>query len=144
MSAAVDTDVLAIYFIFKWDRRYSLAVKIVESEKSKAATIINVLELAGLMSIAQGGAKAREVFLHLHRRRDFEVLYWRRWPCQSAFISSALHYITRRTPLGDALVGWILEEHGVEFLVTWNKRHFAGKFSFNVLTPEEALAEGIY
>ena len=96
------------------------------------------------MSIAQGGAKAREVFLHLHRRKDFELLYWRRWPRQSAFISSALHYITRRTPLGDALVGWILEENGVEFLVTWNKRHLAGKFSFNFLTHEEALAEGIY
>ena len=134
---AVDTDVLAVYYIFKWDKRYSLAARVIEGEK--ATTAVNALELASIMSIAQGGARARQLFLHLHKR--FKVLYWRAWPEQSLFTAKALEYITSRSsPLNDALIGWILEDHGVETLITWNKKHYENRYSFTVETPEEYLA----
>ena len=73
---AVDTDVLAIYYIFRWDNRLPLAEKIIDSRQTKILTIINALELAGLMAIAQDGLKANKLFISLHRRKDFKILYW--------------------------------------------------------------------
>ncbi len=74
---AVDTDVLAIYYIFRWDNRLPLAEKIIDSRQTKILTIINALELAGLMAIAQDGLKANKLFISLHRRKDFKILYWK-------------------------------------------------------------------
>jgi predicted nucleic acid-binding protein len=137
---ALDTDVLAVYYLFRWDRRYEYARRVVESSEEKATTVVNVLELVGLMAIAQGGARAVKLFDHLHRRKDFKVLYWRRWLEQHAFVDKALEYVAaRRSPLADALIGWILEDHGAEKLLTWNKAHFGSRYSFEVLTPEEYL-----
>ncbi len=137
---ALDTDVLAVYYLFRWDRRFEYSRQIVDSSVEKATTVVNVLELAGLMAIAQGGAKALKLFDYLHRRKDFRVLYWRRWLEQYSFVEKALEYVAaRRSPLADALIGWILEDHGVEKLLTWNKAHFGSRYSFEVLTPEEYL-----
>ncbi|MEM1509269.1 MAG: hypothetical protein QXY49_03090 [Thermofilaceae archaeon] len=137
---AVDTDVLAIYFIFKWDPRFEVAKTVIDSENVKAITIVNALELMGLMSIAESGAKARELFSLLHRRRDFHVLYWRTWLEQQVFVSKVLEYVSsRRSPFTDALIGWILEENGIELLVTWNTRHFVSRYSFETITPEQYL-----
>ncbi|MEM0336254.1 MAG: hypothetical protein QXT33_07610 [Thermofilum sp.] len=139
---AVDTDVLAVYFIFRWDSRFEHARAVVDSDQLKATTVVNALELASLMSIAQSGVKARELFNLLHRRRDFQVLYWRSWPDQPVFVARALeHVAARRSPLVDALIGWILEENGVELLVTWNTRHYSGRYSFEVATPEQYLGQ---
>ena len=137
---ALDTDVLAIYFIFKWDRRYKTSAKLIESNLVKATTIINVLELVGLMSIAQNTAKARQLFTLLHKRKDFKILYWKKWLSMTDYILKTLSYIYRKMNLGDAQIAWILEEHNIDTLITWNKRHFEGKGSFSVLTPEEYLS----
>ena len=51
----LDTDVLAVYYLFRWDRRFEYSRQIVDSGVEKATTVVNVLELAGLMAIAQGG-----------------------------------------------------------------------------------------
>ena len=50
----------------------------------------------------------------------------------------------KKTSFNDAIIGWILEEHNVELLVTWNKKHFTDRFGFKVLTPEEALREQLF
>ena len=137
---ALDTDVLAVFYIFRWDHRYEAAKSIIESQEEKAVTVINLLELAGLMAIDQGGTTALRLLEHMQRRRDFRILSWKLWLDQPAFIAKALDYIaTRRSPLSDALIGWILEEQGVEKLLTWNKAHFSSRYSFEVLTPEEYL-----
>ena len=56
----------------------------------------------------------------------------------------SLNYIYRKISFGDAQVAWILEEQGVNTLVTWNKKHFMNKGSFEVLTPEEYLLGTIF
>jgi len=74
---ALDTDVLAVYFPFKWDRRYESARRIVDSDLEKATTAVNALELTELMAVAQSSAKALKLFEHLRKRRSFRVLCWR-------------------------------------------------------------------
>ena len=74
------------------------------------------------------------------QKKDFKVLCWRPWPEEYAFIEKALEYVAAgRSPLADALSGWILEDQGVEKLLTWSKVHFASRYPFEVLTPEEHL-----
>lgn len=137
---ALDTDVLAVYFIFKWDKRFETATLVIDSEDEKAITIVNMLELAGLMAISQGGVKVLRLVEHIKRRRDFRILSWQSWSDQTVFASKALEYITtRRSPFSDALIGWILEDNGVDTLLSWNKTHFGSRYSFDVLTPEEYL-----
>ena len=96
------------------------------------------------MAIAQDGLKANKLFISLHRRKDFKIFYWKKWPTQLLFIVKTMKYISRKTSFNDAIIGWILEEHNVELLVTWNKKHFTDRFGFKVLTPEEALREQLF
>lgn len=137
---ALDTDIVAIYFIFIWDKRYDAVRSLIESDIKKALTIYNVLELCGLMSIAQGGSKAIELFKKVHMRDDFKILYWREYPqSQSSFISKILRYIRRGLSLGDAITAWLIEEHDIDIFITYNKKHFINKILANVMTPEEYL-----
>ena len=137
---AIDTDVLAIYFIYIWDKRYSIAKRIIEDLiKNKATTIINVLELSGLMALAQDGGKAKDIFRLIHERLDFNILYWKHWPTLQQYISKTMDYISRGLSLGDAQISWICEENNVSLFLTWNKRHFEGKVKFEVLTPDEYI-----
>ena len=142
---ALDTDIVAIYFIFIWDKRYDAVRSLIESDIKKALTIYNVLELCGLMSIAQGGSKAIELFKKVHMRDDFKILYWREYPqSQSSFISKILRYIRRGLSLGDAITAWLIEEHDIDIFITYNKKHFINKILANVMTPEEYLESVSY
>ncbi len=135
---SLDTDVLAIYFIYQWDPRFNIAKKIIESRIAKCTTIYNVLELCGLMAIAQGHLKSLELFKLLHKRRDFKVLYWKRFPkSQEEFVSIVMKYISRDLSVGDAMVSWLIEENNVKTFITYNVKHFKGKILAEVLTPEE-------
>ena len=137
---ALDTDIAAIYFIFTWDKRYEVVRNLVESDIEKALTIYNVLELCGLMALAQGGSKAVELFKKVHRRGDFRILYWRErsWP-QTIFVSRILGYIKRGLSFGDAVTAWLIEEHNVNTFITYNRKHFVNKVLAKVMTPEEFL-----
>ena len=137
---ALDTDVAAIYFIFTWDKRYDAVCSLIESDIEKALTIYNILELCGLMALAQGGSKAVELFKKVHKRDDFKILYWKEYPqSQSSFISRILSYIRRGLSLGDAITVWLMEEHDIDTFITYNKKHFINKVLANVMTPEEYL-----
>jgi len=137
---ALDTDVAAIYFIFTWDKRYNVVCKLIESNIEKTLTIYNVLELTGLMALAQGGVKATELFKIIHRRGDFKILYWKKYPqLQSVFVSRILDYIGRGLSLGDAITVWFIEEHNIDTFITYNKKHFMNRVLANVMTPEEYL-----
>ncbi len=137
----IDTDVLAVYYIYKWDERYPIARNVLKEDLGydKATTIINVLELSGIMALAQSGDKARKLFRELHDR--LRVLYWKYWPRQPLWIAKLLKLLQRRLSLGDALIAWIIEEYADEviYFVTWNTKHFRGKIPVDVVEPEKLL-----
>ncbi len=139
----IDTDVLAVYYIYKWDKRYPIAKRVLEEDLgfSKATTIVNVLELSGIMALAQNNAKARKLFRELHSR--LRILYWRSWPSQSLWVATLLKLLQRKLSLGDALVAWIVDEYAgeIDYLVTWNTKHFKGKVPVEVIEPKTLLEE---
>jgi len=140
MMIALDTDVMAIYFLFKWDKRYDEVNTVISLIDEKYTTIYNILELVGLTALAQGGSKALELYNTLHRMRDFKILYWKDYPKrQSSFISMIIKYIKRGLSVGDAIIAWILEEYNVDILITYNIKHFKNKVLVNITAPSKYL-----
>jgi len=144
----IDTDVLGIYHIFTGDPRYP-AVRsfILKSEAfPRGVAIFSLLELCGLMATAKQPEEARTLFKEYLASETIAILYprvefelpERFWACLSAEL---LRMMERRMRLGDAAILWTIESNVCEVLVTWNTKHYSGKTSIKVQTPEEWLLE---
>jgi len=56
-------------------------------------------------------------------------------------VRELLEVMERRAAFGDALILAYLERvGGVELIVSWNARHFAGRIGIEAVEPPEALA----
>jgi hypothetical protein len=49
--------------------------------------------------------------------------------------------IERGMRVGDAAILWAAESNACDVFVTWNTKHFSGKTTIHVQTPEEWLEE---
>lgn len=67
----LDTDVLAVYYIFHNDPRYKAAKKLFDSLKNqtRAVTIFNLLEFCGILAAAGKKDEAKTFFDTLYRCR---------------------------------------------------------------------------
>ena len=52
-----------------------------------------------------------------------------------------LELFGRKLTWGDAVLLQAAEDYAVEAIVTWNKKHFEGRTTIKVLTPEEYQGE---
>jgi hypothetical protein len=145
---AVDTDVLAIHYIFTRDKRQPVTTRFLEraSESGYGVPIFSLLELCGLMVTASESKDAMKLFdLYLASERT-GILYppvaLRSgddfWALQNAAL---LNRIQRGMRLGDAAILWTVEATGCDTIVTWNTRHYQGKTHIPVQSPHAWLAE---
>ncbi|MEM1944973.1 MAG: hypothetical protein QXX57_04485 [Nitrososphaerota archaeon] len=141
MKAAVDTDVLAIYHLFRKDRRSSVNERFLASVRGRAMTTIhNVLELCGLFALAGMLSAVEEVQLkYLRIARDIQVFFPDPEPDWGLYVESLTKYIGRGLSYGDAVVAKAVEQSEAGFFITWNKKHFDKKLNIPVYTPEEFL-----
>jgi predicted nucleic acid-binding protein len=58
-------------------------------------------------------------------------------PDVGAYLLEIGEYLTRKMTLGDAVFLREAEGYGAEAIITWNKKHFAGRTKIKVLTPPE-------
>ena len=58
-------------------------------------------------------------------------------PEVGAYLLEVGRYVTRKMRLGDAAFLREAEAYGAEAIITWNKKHFAGRTAITVLTPQE-------
>jgi len=56
------------------------------------------------------------------------------------YLQQVLERIGRGMRYGDADVLWLAEENAVDFIVTWNKRHYENRPRIHVSRPEEFLS----
>lgn len=140
---ALDTDVLAIYHIFRNDQRYHPTRKLFDKlgNQTKAVTIFNLLEF----STAARKEDSVTVFHKYLSAEDTKILFpqflaegetdfW------ATLVSECLSRIQKGIRLGDAVILWTLETNDtIDTLITWNTKHFKGKTFINVLTPPEFL-----
>jgi hypothetical protein len=143
---AIDADVLAIYHIFKRDARFTETERFMQQSQGQArgVSIFGLLELCGLMATAQQPENARRLFAAYIAAPDMTTLYphvdlsssEQFWATQNAEL---LRRIMQRVRLGDAATIWTIESANSTVLVTWNAKHYQGKTSVLVQTPEQWL-----
>lgn len=138
---AIDTDVLAIAYIFKRDNRYKATVNFLrESARyQRAITIYNLLELYGLLVIGTNTEIARKVYMELLRVKNMRIIVHELPISWGEFAKDIMAIIDRKIHFSDALITYTLESSSVNIFVTWNKKHFKDKTNCDVLTPEEWL-----
>lgn len=142
----IDTDVLGIHYIFKQDGRYPATERFLrESEQvERGVPIFSLLELCGLVATARQPDEAVFIFEEYLASEHTSILYpqieiaspQRFWARQNAEL---LERIERRVRLGDAAILWTIESTACEAFVTWNTKHYEGKTTITVQTPEEWL-----
>lgn len=144
---AIDSDLFAIFHLFKKDSRFETTRQFFHkvSERPKAITIFNLLELCGIVSTATGKEDATEIYHEYLSSTNVTILFpifpatdaddfW------STLISECFLRIQKGMRLGDAAILWTLETNQeVDTFVTWNTKHFKDKTSLKILTPSEFL-----
>jgi predicted nucleic acid-binding protein len=110
-----------------------------------ATTLVNVLEVCGILSFNLKAQQVRELYHYLPERYQVSVLPPPTLPTSlPAFpVERLLTLMTKKLSFGDALVlaaveAWLPQ---AACFVSWNARHFRGKTPLPVKTPREFLAE---
>jgi anaerobic glycerol-3-phosphate dehydrogenase len=58
------------------------------------------------------------------------------------FGNRVFELLGRKMTWGDAVLLKTAEDHKVETIITWNKKHFEGRTTIETLTPKEYLMAG--
>ena len=143
----LDTDVLAFFHFFTKDLRHGPTSLFMDKtrESERGTTLYNLLELAGILSSAGKPDIARKMVETYATASDMTILY----PLTGTlspelffadYTAELMDYMERGMRYGDAKILWVAEAHDASALVTWNVRHYQGKTSMEVLTPEDYQA----
>lgn len=141
---AIDSDVLAIYHIFKKDKRFDITRKFMDDSTitPKGVTIYNLLELCGIIASSGKHQEAKKFFQEYFTKADIQILFpqisFRNekeyWAIQN---DELIHRIERGVRLGEAVILWAIETNEIDIFVTWNKKHFEGKTPVKILAPDQ-------
>ena len=144
----IDTDIFAIYHIFKHDPRFEQSKQVLLSEvgEKKATTIYNLLELYGICATAGLPELAEKVLTTDQETVELDILtpVFEEKISEIFFammVDSLTTIMKRGVRHGDAKILWVAESSSATCLITWNKRHFHEKTKLEVLTPEEYLSQ---
>ncbi|MBV6450310.1 MAG: hypothetical protein MHPDNHAH_01033 [Anaerolineales bacterium] len=147
----IDTDVLLLAFAYPNDDRQKINQKFLETVQTAqpATTIYNVMEILGQLSFNLSAEQLDRWQDWLVNAYDLTVI-WDIDP-EERIVPETWHEILYERPIRkmrtvrmafvDALILSAAERPlNVNHFVTWNARHFKGKTTLSVLTPEEYLA----
>lgn len=144
----LDTNVFIIDRFFRRDERYQANKAFIEhlSKTQAGFSIFSLFELCGISSFNLSPTELKQWMYQFDEVYSVTILEPRGLYTQLAgdwfeqFSASVLELLARRMTWGDAVLVQTAEEYGTDAIVTWNKKHFEGKTTVNVLTPEEYLA----
>ncbi|MBU4226518.1 MAG: hypothetical protein KKC71_11965 [Chloroflexi bacterium] len=147
----IDSDVLLLAFAFQNDSRQEINQKFLEFVQTaqSATTIYNVMEVLGQLSFNLSAERLDQwqswlvdayqltVIWMADAEKEMEKESFR----DELFDRPYQKMRDQRMSFMDALVLSLAERApDVECFVTWNAKHFKGKTTLTVLTPEEYLA----
>lgn len=110
-----------------------------------ATTLVNVLEVAGIVSHNLNPQQLAELIAHFSRRYAVKIYpeptsVVRQWPCPG--FDELTRLIAKRMSFGDALVLSQVEQYAApgSTFVSWDARHFKGKTHLRVASPRGFLS----
>ena len=142
----IDTNIFVIDLRYKRDTYYQNNFKFLTYIAKKRAgftTIVNLLELCGILSFNLSEKQLTELWFYFHDRYQVTVLPIPDF--ESDFprvgIKEIFDLLKKRKSLGDALMISVAQKHlsFVSTMVTWDNAHFENIFPGTVMTPEGFL-----
>jgi predicted nucleic acid-binding protein len=144
----IDTNIFVIDLRYKRDTNFKVNqafLSVVAQTGNGFTTIVNLLELCGILSFNLNQDQLIDLWKYFHDRYKITVL-----PepvLQSVFpgikINRLFNILCKKASFGDALVISVAEKYlsFVSAMVTWDNEHFKDKFGGKVLTPDEYMIE---
>ena len=142
----VDTNIFVIDLRYKRDANYEINRAFLDhmaEQKNGFTTIVNLLELCGILSFNLNENQLFELWSYFQDRYGVVVLpvpmLETNFP--GIEIKEIFNLIKRRTSLGDALMISVAKKHlpFISTMITWDNMHLKNVFYGRVLTPEEFL-----
>jgi predicted nucleic acid-binding protein len=140
----IDSDVFVLDLFYRQDPRSSVNRRLIDlSAPAKATTIFNVLEVCGVASFRKTAEEIKRLFQEFHQVYNLSILY----PTGRAgdedvvprMVAGTFTRVLKKMDFSDALILATAESRGVSRIVTWNTKHFDGRTSLPVMTPEAFL-----
>lgn len=143
----VDSSVFVLALRYPRDVNAVVNSRFLETLRSRGdgvTSVVNVLEICGILSFNLSRLQLLSLFAHFARRFGVTVV-----PAAEpasvvqATATEVLAYMSRRMSFGDALVAHAVDTwaRDAEAFVSWDARHFAGKITPTVLTPADFTAQ---
>jgi len=146
----LDTDVLLLAFAFQRDSRQPVNTAFLEQLQTKnpAITVYSLMEILGQLSFNLSAEHLSAWQSWLVDAYGLTVI----WPVDPQDATASFSFraeiferpfermLAHRSAFMDALILGLAERApNAEAFITWNARHFKGKSSLKVLTPQEYL-----
>lgn len=140
----VDTDILVIAARYPRDERSVANSKLLEHIRSRPGqfgiSVFSKLEALGALSFGMNAVQFDRFFQEFERRFGMRVVHPLGLDALHQVLEAAVTVMRRRLAFGDVLILLTAEaDSRIDTFVTWNPRHFVGKTTLRVLTPEELL-----
>ncbi len=138
----IDSDVFLIDLRYARDRR-ARATRVflasIAASGDGATTVVNLLEIAGVLSFNLNAQQLLDFYAHFPRRYNVQIFpaHDPRTRVPDLRVLDILQIMQRRASFGDALVAATVQrfQRGIEAFVTWNEAHFQGRMAVPVYTP---------
>ncbi|MFH1147130.1 MAG: hypothetical protein V1736_05415 [Pseudomonadota bacterium] len=142
----LDTNVFVIDLRYKRDVNYgnnASFLTYIGQTRRGYTTVVNLLELCGILSFNLNEKQLLQMWFYFQDRYQISVLPVPSLETDFPILSlkEIFDLIKMKTSLGDALVVSVGQKYlpFAKTMVTWDKEHFDGKFSGDVLTPTEFM-----
>lgn len=138
----VDSDIFLIDLRYSRDRRSRQNREFlhwVRQADRGATTVLNVLEVAGVLSFNFNEQQLLELYVHFPQRFGVRILPYhdprRRLPALR--LGEVLSVMQKRAAFGDALIAALVNRlaSDLQAFVTWNEEHFRDRLMVPVFTP---------
>ena len=143
----LDSNIFIIDRFFKRDVHYDVNRRLVERlpKLDAGISVYTLLEICGLASFNLSEAELAQWFYHFDQLYRVRVVFPRDLDRTveryfDDMLDEMYRLFVRKMTFVDAATLSIAEEYAVSYLVTWNKKHFAGQTSIPVMTPEDFLS----
>ena len=142
----IDTNVFVIDLRYKQDTHYRANCMFLDAMGATGTgftTIVNLLEVCGILSFNLNDRQLRELWVHFEQRYNVTVLpdIALNGTLPSLRVRVIFDWIKKKLSFGDAYILAVALKHmpSLSVMITWDKEHFKGKFKGTIQTPAEYL-----
>jgi hypothetical protein len=140
----VDSNLFVVDLRYPGDANYRLnrhALDRLSTEGSAVTSILNVLEVCGILSFNLSREALHALYVHFPHRYRVAVVPAGGYDAvlPAPHVRELLSAMERRMALKDAEIALVVEQQSANLtaFLSWNARHFAGKLSVPAMTPRE-------